>query len=235
MKYSIIIPCYNEGESLLELVKVLKKFPKKYKVEFILVENGSKDNSREIFEKKLKLDDKHIRKVYVNNNQGYGYGIIQGLKKAKGEYVGWLHADLQYNPLDLVPFFDYIEQHPNEKLLMKGKRKNRTFIEHFFTFGMGIYESLLFRKHMTNVMAMPVIFNKELIKNHKDFPYDFSIDIYTYALALKEKYNVVHLPIIIQERKKGVSSWNTGIVSRIKLSKKMMTSSIIVKNKLKDK
>ena len=233
MKYSIIIPCYNESASLVDLVKVLKRFPKKYKTEFILVENGSKDHSREIFEKKLKLDNINIKKVYVNNNQGYGYGIIQGLKKSKGEYVGWLHADLQYNPLDLVPFFDYIEQHPDEKILMKGKRKNRAFIEHFFTFGMGLYESILFKKHMSNVMAMPVIYNRELLKFIKDYPYDFSIDIYTYALALKEKYKVVHLPIILKEREKGVSSWNTGLLSRIKQSKKMIDASVIVKKKLK--
>ena len=50
------------------------------------------------------FDDKYIRKVYVKKNQGYGYGIIQGLKEARGEYVGWLHSDLQYNPMDLTAF-----------------------------------------------------------------------------------------------------------------------------------
>lgn len=43
MKYSIILPCYNESESLDDLIKIIKKFPKKYKCEFILVENGSTD------------------------------------------------------------------------------------------------------------------------------------------------------------------------------------------------
>ena len=51
MKYSIILPCYNEAENLMDLVNIINKFPKKYKAEFILVENGSTDNSREIFEK----------------------------------------------------------------------------------------------------------------------------------------------------------------------------------------
>ena len=122
MKYSIVIPCYNESENILDLVSVIKKIPKKYKAEFILVENGSMDNSRDIFEE-LDIDNKYIRKVYVDVNQGYGYGIIQGLKVAKGDYVGWLHADLQYNPLDLLPFFDYLNNHPG-KYLLKGKRKN---------------------------------------------------------------------------------------------------------------
>ena len=234
MKYSIIIPCYNESESLLDLVKILKTFPKKYKTEFILVENGSKDNSKEIFDNKLDIDNKYIKKVYVKNNKGYGYGIIQGLKKSTGKYVGWIHADLQYNPLDLIPFFDYIESHPNDLLLMKGKRKNRKLIEHFFTYGMGLYETLLFKKHMSNVMAMPVIYNRELLDYINEYPLDFSIDIYTYALALKKNYNVVHLPIRLKDREKGVSSWNTGFVSRVKQSKKMIDASKEVKIKLKE-
>ena len=50
MKYSIILPCYNESESLNDLVKIIEKFPKKYKCEFILVENGSTDDSRKFFD-----------------------------------------------------------------------------------------------------------------------------------------------------------------------------------------
>lgn len=232
MKYSIILPCYNEEENLEKLVNIIKKFPKKYQAEFILVENGSKDNSRELFEKKLEFDDNYIKKVYVNENQGYGYGIIQGLKVAKGEYVGWLHSDLQYNPLDLQSFFDYIENNNDKKLLMKGKRKNRTIIEYIFTFGMGLYDSLIFKKRMKNVMSMPVIFNKELLDYLDNFPYDYSIDIYIYALALKKKYLVKHLPIYLKNREKGVSSWNTGFVSRIKQSIKMMKASKRVKKML---
>lgn len=231
MKYSIIIPCYNESESINELVSILKKFPKKYKAEFILVENGSTDNSRKIFDN-LELDNNYIKKVYVDNNRGYGYGIIQGLKESTGEYVGWLHADLQYNPLDLLPFFDYISEHSNQKLLMKGKRKKRKLIEHIFTFFMGIYETIVFRKRMKDVMSMPIIFNRELLININSFPFDFSIDIYVYALAQKEGYYVKHLPICLRDREKGKSSWNTGFISRIKQSKKMMIASKKVKKEL---
>ena len=234
MKYSIILPCYNESESLDDLIKIIKKFPKKYKCEFILVENGSTDDSKKFFDTCEAFDDKYIRKVYVKKNQGYGYGIIQGLKESRGEYVGWLHSDLQYNPMDLTSFFDYIENHSGEKLLLKGKRKNRKIVEYIFTFGMGVYDSLLFRHKMSNVMAMPVIFNKELLDYIDKFPYDYTIDIFIYGLALKKDYNVVHLPIYLKNREKGVSSWNTGFVSRIKQSKKMMNGSVKVRNALKE-
>ena len=234
MKYSIVIPCYNESGNLKKLVKLLEKIPKKYKVEFILVENGSTDNSRDVFENELMLNNKHIKSVYVDNNRGYGYGIIQGLKKASGKYVGWIHADLQYNPLDLLPFFDYLDTGDGEFLLLKGKRKNRKLVEHIFTFGMGIFDSLLFGKKMSNVMAVPVIFNKELLNYMDYFPEDFCIDIFVYVLALKKQYVVTHLPIYLNNRENGCSSWNTGFTSRVKQSMKMIKGSLLVKRRMKE-
>lgn len=234
MKYSIILPCYNESESLNDLMNLIEQFPKKYKCEFILVENGSTDNSKEFFDKSTNFDEKYIKKVYVEENKGYGYGIIQGLKEATGKYVGWLHSDLQYNPLDLTSFFDYLDSHFGNQILLKGKRKNRKLVEYVFTFGMGLYDSILFQHHMSNVMAMPVIFNGELLDYINLFPYDYTIDIFVYGLALKKNYKIQHLPIYLKSREKGVSSWNTGFASRIKQSKKMINGSRKVKKSLKE-
>ena len=99
---------------------------------------------------------------------------------------------------------------------------------------MGIYDSILFGEKMSNVMAMPVIFNKDLLSYIDKFPYDYTIDIFIYGLALKKNYNVKHLPIYLKNREKGVSSWNTGFMSRIKQSKKMINGSKDVKSKLKE-
>ena len=51
MKYSIVIPCYNESDNIYDMYKILNDFERLEDTEFILVENGSKDNSKEIFEK----------------------------------------------------------------------------------------------------------------------------------------------------------------------------------------
>ena len=105
MKYSIVIPCYNEEKNLPDLISSLKTFPDNYQVEFILVENGSVDGSRN-YMKQIEADvAPKIRFVWVDQNQGYGYGIQQGLKEASGDYVGWIHADMQLNPHDLVKFW----------------------------------------------------------------------------------------------------------------------------------
>ena len=119
MKYSIVIPCYNESENLNNLINTLKKVSYFENTEFILVENGSKDDSRKKFEKNKNFDNKHFKKVYVDQNQGYGYGLLQGLKKTKGKYVGWLHADLQFNPENMRKLIDYVEKNDNQKLFLK--------------------------------------------------------------------------------------------------------------------
>ena len=61
IKYSLIIPFYNEAKNITEVIFILKSISKKINsVEFILVNNGSTDNSQNIFEKNLKNQNKKI-------------------------------------------------------------------------------------------------------------------------------------------------------------------------------
>ena len=59
--------------------------------------------------------------VSVKNNKGYGHGILAGLKVAKGEIIGWTHADLQTDPIDVLKGLDLFHNSPNpEFLFIKG-------------------------------------------------------------------------------------------------------------------
>ena len=225
-KYSIVVPCYNESENLKNLVKTLEKFPKKYNVEFILVENGSADNSRELFKK---IKSPRIKKAYVDKNQGYGFGILSGLEKAKGDFVGWVHADLQVDPKYLLDLMEYAEHVEEENLFLKGKRKNRSLLDHFFTGGMTIYETLLLKKPLNDIGAIPVLFNRDLLKTFKKPPYDFSIELYSLYKARVANYHVKRFKVILKKRQKGNSSWNKGFSSKIKQSKTIMDDSKKIK------
>lgn len=80
MKYSVIVPCYNEEDNICRLVEVLERTAGHRKVEFILVENGSQDNTKQVLEETCK--DKNIFKIVrVDKNRGYGYGIICGMRR----------------------------------------------------------------------------------------------------------------------------------------------------------
>ena len=79
MKYSIIIPCYNEEDNVEKLINLLSSKLGLYDLEWVIVENGSKDNTRDLLKKACE-NRENFKLVYVDKNQGYGYGIAQGLK-----------------------------------------------------------------------------------------------------------------------------------------------------------
>lgn len=231
MKFSIIIPCYNEAKNLPSLIEALQQVPQKgYDVEFILVENGSVDNSRQVFGALPQIDQIFIKSVYVDVNQGYGYGLIQGWQAATGDYIGWIHADMQISPEQLVIFFDYAARYTGvQPLFIKGSRTNRSPLDRFFTAGMTWFETFLFGYYLHDIGAMPVLFDTRLLSQMDKPSFDFSLDLYCYVTAKAHNYKVVRLKVTQKEREEGNSSWNTGLKSRFKQSKIIMQASLKIK------
>ena len=231
MRYSIIIPCYNEKDNIDHLIKKITPLKKKYDLEYILVENGSQDRSKEYFEKNVDGKYPNIKVAYVKKNLGYGYGLQQGIKIASGDYIGWIHADLQMPPEKLCVFFDEIEKHKKEeKLFLKGIRTNRSTFDKFFTNGQSLINSILFGKKIYDVGAIPVVFHSSLIENKiDDMPNDFSIELYVYKEAAINNFKVIRYRVRLLKREKGNSSWNHGLKSKIKQSKIIFIDSLKIK------
>ena len=123
MKISIIIPCYNEELSIKKLVNnCLENIHDK--IEIILVDNGSSDNTFEIL-KDLNLPF-NIIPLRLNNNIGYGNGIMAGLKQSRGEIVSWTHADLQTDISDIIRGYNlHKKELLNKTCVVKGERRIR--------------------------------------------------------------------------------------------------------------
>lgn len=232
MRYSIIIPCYNEADNIDNLLNKIRPLQEKYDLEYILVENGSTDDSRKCFMNKVDGKFENICVVYVDVNQGYGYGLQQGMKAARGDYVGWIHADLQMPPEELIQFFEYIEKYPVGKhVFLKGRRTNRSLFDRFFTNGQSIFNSILFKGTIYDVGAIPVIFSKSLLNqvNIDDMANDFSIELYVYKEAVRLRYEIVRFKVKLLSRENGKSSWNHGIKSKIRQSKVIFLDSLKIK------
>lgn len=222
MKMSIIIPCYNEEKNIPLILEKFKKIIKTEDIEIILVNNGSTDNSSEVL-KELLPNYEFARNVNVNVNQGYGYGIVQGLKEAKGEFIGWLHADLQTDPNDALKAYKLLEENNwNKNIYIKGRRKKRKLGDKFFSTGMSIFETFYLGKILTEINAQPNIFHKKFFKEWKNPPKDFSLDLYALYMAKKLKLKIIRINVIFPKRRYGKSSWNTGLKSKIKLSKRTL-------------
>lgn len=98
VKLSIIIPCYNEFNTILSLIDSVKKSPIANK-EIIIVDDGSKDGTREILDK-IK-DDPGLRVIFHKINQGKGAALRTGFREATGDICIVQDADLEYDPKEL--------------------------------------------------------------------------------------------------------------------------------------
>ena len=99
-KISVIVPCYNEEESIPLFYKGINKVINKMKevsFELIFIDDGSRDNSLDII-KKLSKDDKTIRYISFSRNFGKEAAIYAGLEYSTGDYVTLLDVDLQDPP-----------------------------------------------------------------------------------------------------------------------------------------
>ena len=226
--FSLVIPCYNE-EATIELIleKTEKSFTEN-NIELVLVNNGSTDNSEKILSKIIK-NYSHVNFINLRENLGYGGGILAGLKICKGDIIGWTHADLQTDPLDAVNAFKQYHSKINRNLYIKGNRKNRPLKDQFFTFGMSIFESILLNKIIYDVNAQPTIFSKDFFESWQNPPTDFSLDLYSYYLALKKRLEIKRLEVKFNARIAGESSWNNGFSSKLRFILRTLKYSIKLK------
>jgi glycosyltransferase involved in cell wall biosynthesis len=103
MDISVLIPLFNEEESLPELCSWINKvmLENSYSYEVLLIDDGSKDNSWSVIEK-LSLENKSIKGVKFRRNYGKSAALNIGFKRALGNVVITMDADLQDSP-DEIP------------------------------------------------------------------------------------------------------------------------------------
>lgn len=233
-KLSIIIPCYNESRNLPVLLsKCREVFSIEKDIEFILVDNGSTDESSKILSSAVS-DFSFIKIVSVEINKGYGDGILAGLAVAKGEIIAWTHADLQTDPIDILKGLDLFHKSSNpEFLFIKGKRYGRPFLDTFFTFGMSIFETILLKRIMWDINAQPTMFHRTFFSSWKSPPNDFSLDLFAYYFAIKSKLVIKRFPVRFGKRVYGVSNWNFSLSSKYHFIKRTLLFSFELQKRMK--
>jgi polyisoprenyl-phosphate glycosyltransferase len=197
---SLVIPCYNEEGNINKLIERCETFLKIDQAELVLVNNGSKDDTKKAILKHCSLNPK-IKLVDIKKNIGFGYGVYKGLKNSKNEILAYTHADLQTDPNDVLRGLQLFK---NENYFIKGNRieklKNKwSLFNIFISYSMTIYTSLLFRTYMSDIHAQPVIFHKKLLENIEFFPNDFMFDVWLFYKAKKKKYNIIRFPVIFNK------------------------------------
>lgn len=230
MLFSLVIPCYNEAKNLPLLVARCGDFMRHPGCEVIFVDNGSSDETQDVL-CKLLPNYNCFRSIRVEQNQGYGFGILQGLQAARGRILGWSHADMQTDPLDALRGLTFFERHgPN--IFVKGQRYGRPLGDVAFTVGMSIFESLLLRKRMWDINAQPTMFSRTFLESWAEPPHDFSLDLFAYYQALKNGLIVHRFPVRFGGRAHGVSHWNVNWAAKRKFIKRTVDFSLQLKRRL---
>ncbi len=181
MKFSLVIPCYNEAKNiplLLERCQAVVDYPG---VEVILVDNGSTDDTPRVLKELLPLYV-NCKSIRVEENQGYGFGILAGLKHTKGSIIGWTHADMQTDPIDFITGIRLFERY-GSNIFVKGSRYGRPLMDIVFTVGMSAFETFLLRKKMWDINAQPTIFTRVFLNLGKILRMIFHL-IYTCTTRL---------------------------------------------------
>jgi len=208
---TIVVPCYNEEESLPlfreEILKVTDGMAAQYDVsfEFLFVNDGSKDKTLEIL-RKYSEEDERMRYISFSRNFGKEAAMLAGLKGSKGDYVVILDADLQHPPALIPEMYRYVSEEgydcaATRRVTRKGESKVLSFFARSFyklinrisdTYIVDGAQDFRFmtRQMVDSILAMPE-YNR------------FSKGIFSWV-GFETKY----IPIENVERAAGKTTWN---------------------------
>lgn len=198
-KITILIPVYNEKDSLMELLKKVEETDFGLKPEIILIDDNSTDGTKDLY--------KNIphKILYHDVNMGKGAALRTGLKEASGDIIIIQDADLEYNPKDYIPLVELIKN--NEADVVYGsrfadKRNNGNFLllSYIANKTLTLLTNILFNTNLTDMETCYKAFRKEFIKNIeiKSNRFDFEPEIT--SKILKQKVRFKELPITYNAR-----------------------------------
>ena len=201
---SIIIPIFNEAESLPVLFQELKSvFGNNSNVEIVFVNDGSTDSSQKNIEYVI-LDNSSWKMVNLYRNYGKSVALQAGIESSSGELIGTLDADLQDDPKELVKLIDMSDKYD----LIIGWKKNRLdplekkIASKIFNFFVRVFSGLKIKDSNTGIK----IFKREVAESlnlyggrHRYIP----------LLAHQKNFSVGEVAVNHRKRKFGESKYGS--------------------------
>ena len=208
MNISLVIPCYNEEKNVeLFFEECIKVLDKKLDVQYVFVNDGSKDNTfleiKKVIEKNKKLN---IMGINFSRNFGKEAAMLAGIKEATGDYIAIIDADLQQNPKYINEMTKILKDNPEYDCVAcyQEKRIENKFVsllKNAFYKVINMMSEVPFRENASDFR----MFNRNMaiaILEMEEY-YRFSKGIFSYI-----GFNTKYIPYEVEERKFGKSSWS---------------------------
>lgn len=192
MKYkiSIIIPLYNESETIYALLDELLSLP--INCEIILVDDGSTDSSQQVIQS---FKSPNIRLLHHLQRAGKGAAVQTGLQVATGDVVVIQDADLEYNPNDIVALVELIETGQTNAAYgvrdLSSQRKIIRLGNKFLT----IMTNILYGHSIHDMTTCYKVMTRELMQSLDLESKGFAIDAEITAKVFKLGYSIAEHPI----------------------------------------
>jgi len=200
MKLSVIIPIYNEVESIKTILKRVQDT--NMVAEIVCVDDGSKDGTRDVLKT---LDGKNgVRVILHEKNQGKGAAVRTGMNAATGEVLLIQDADLEYDPRDYPELLKPIEEGLADVVYgsrFLGRAHRVTMFWHMLANQLlTLMTNILYDTILTDMETGYKVFRREVIQGMVIRANSFNFEPEFTAKILKRKYRIFEVPITFNPR-----------------------------------
>ena len=230
MKLSIIIPVYNEENTVEELLRrvINSPLPKKVVKEVVIVDDASKDSSyKKILNFKHQKDGNFKIKVIRHNfNHGKGSAVLDGYNLATGDIVIIQDADLEYDPKDyqklIEPIIDggydvvFGTRLKNYPLKLFGRKKTPLITHYLGNRFLTLVTEILYGRRISDMETCYKVFRKNVLEGIDIKAKRFDFEPEFTAKILKKGYKIKEIPIKVNPRgyDEGKKiSWRDGFIA----------------------
>jgi glycosyltransferase involved in cell wall biosynthesis len=214
VKLTVIIPVYNEKETLRTIVQRVQAVP--IEKEIILVDDDSKDGTRDILKQ---MEVEGVKVLYHETNMGKGAALRTGFQHASGDFVIVQDADLEYDPQEYPKLLQPILQGEADVVYgsrFSGQSRNMMSLHRFGNQFLTFVTNLLYGTSITDMETCYKLFKTPLIKNIKIECNRFNFEPEITAKILKRKLKIVEIPISYSGRKSSEGkkiTWRDGFAA----------------------